>query len=86
MAFYFLDRATNIRPPQYIAVFLDKITYFNAQISMKNIYIEILYEKLKNILSDNFIGVMIECCALRLTLQGHDSPLILSLLKIAEIC
>ena len=41
---------------------------------MKNIYIEILYEKLKNILSDNFIGVLIESCALRLTLQNHDSP------------
>ena len=41
---------------------------------MKNIYIEILYEKLKNILSDNFIGVMIECCALRLTLQNHRTP------------
>jgi hypothetical protein len=41
---------------------------------MKNIYIEILYERLKNILSDNFIGVMVECCALRLTLQNHDSP------------
>ena len=41
---------------------------------MKNIYIEILYEKLKSVLSDNFIGVMIECCALRLTRQNHDSP------------
>jgi hypothetical protein len=43
--------------------------------SMKNIYIEILYEKFKNILSDNFIRVMIECCALRLTLQNHHSPI-----------
>ena len=40
---------------------------------MKNIYIEILHEKLKKSLSDNFTGVMIECCALRLTLQGYDS-------------
>jgi hypothetical protein len=41
---------------------------------MKNIHIETLYDKLKGILSDNFMGVMVECCALRLTLQGHASP------------
>jgi hypothetical protein len=41
---------------------------------MKNIHIETLYDKLKGILSDNFIGVMVECCALRLTMQGHNSP------------
>jgi hypothetical protein len=41
---------------------------------MKNIHIEGLYETLKGVLSDNFIGIMVECCALRLTLQGHTTP------------
>jgi hypothetical protein len=41
---------------------------------MKNIHIEGLYETLKGVLSDNFIGIMVECCALRLTLQGHSTP------------
>jgi hypothetical protein len=41
---------------------------------MKNIHIEALYETLRGVLSDNFIGIMVECCALRLNTQGHTSP------------
>ena len=41
---------------------------------MNDIHIEMLYSKLKGILSDNFIGTMVECCVLRLTTQGHISP------------
>jgi hypothetical protein len=53
---------------------LNKIGHLTLLFKMNDIHIEMLYDKLKGILSDNFIGTMVECCVLRLTTQGHISP------------
>ena len=41
---------------------------------MNSIKIEDLYGQLENILSPNFTGMMVECCALCLKSQNHSSP------------
>jgi hypothetical protein len=45
---------------------------------MNSIKIEDLYGRLENILSPNFTGMMVECCAICLKSQNHSSPVILS--------
>lgn len=45
---------------------------------MDSIKIEDLYDKLENILSASFTGVMVECCALCLQSQGHSSSTVLT--------
>lgn len=38
---------------------------------MENIYIESLYEKLNDLLSQHFTGMLVECCAICLNAEGH---------------
>lgn len=57
---------------------MNKIGHLILLFKMNDIHIEMLYDKLKGILSDNFIGTMVECCVLRLTTQGHLSPVALT--------
>jgi hypothetical protein len=45
---------------------------------MNSIKIEDLYSQLEDILSEKFIGMMVECCALCLESQSHSSPIVLA--------
>ena len=38
---------------------------------MKNIQIEDLFKKLKDLFSEHFTGMLIECCIIRLNSEGH---------------
>ena len=45
---------------------------------MDSIKIEDLYDRLEDIFSERFTGVMVECCALCLQSQGHSSSTVLA--------
>lgn len=45
---------------------------------MKNIHVENLFEKLKDLFSEHFTGMLIECCIVRLNTEGHQNGVRLS--------